>query len=366
MIEGTIVFNRARNERMVNAGSRWYILPRRLRTTLQLNQRVRFNVVQLNPEGDRSGYASAIDIECEGWPIINPNDPNAILQAAINLTEREERRYQGRYYHRQINTGSPISVTRPSPGDVRSTAYIASNHTVKRVSEWPQAPLISRQNFYGVQDIAQALIRRYSPVSHAYIMLGNSPAPIAEFLVRKEGVVCLSLPLSNVQLALADLGDPGRRNRMWAFLGLYVAVDMLQGRTSVVVVDISGAGNALVGAQSILDRYYINHLHAGITVRSVMLNPKDRVAMLDTGEDELQPFGLIGLPSSSNDMASAQKGILNKTFKEDYGYGIWNRTQMNSVFEEDDIGAGFDRDRYLTMMIDLLRAHGLKYYGLGD
>lgn len=366
MIEGIVRTNRARNERMANANSRWYILPKGLRKSFAENEQIRFNVTEKNPDGDRSGYASAIDIECGGWPIINPNDRQAILQAAIELTNREERRYQGRYYHRQTNTGQQLNITKSSgSNDKPSDSYITARRYVKGEAEWPDRPSITESHFIGIEHIVNELVRTYSPISNAYIMLGNSPAPIFEFIRRLPDTVCLSLPLSNVQVALSDLGQIDTRARMWAYLDLYISLNMLKSRTSVVIVDIAGSGNALIGTQIILDRYYINHLHSGIRVKAVRLNPGDTVAKLDTGGDQLESFGLKGLEPSSSEMQDAQSGILKQVFKGDYGYGMWNRTPMKSIFDLDNLVAGFDRDRYLTMIIDLLRAHGLKYFSRG-
>lgn len=355
---GQVRENRARQERMIfGDDGRWYIIPPNFRRSFEAGTRLEFKPSQVNPQGDQSGYASATELEHDGWPVISPAQKEKILAKAIELTDLEERRYQGRYQAKQHETGQMVNKSRKGD-DPHSDAYIGEHRRTKSVSEWQDEPSISTDHFLGLRRISQKLLEDYPPGANAFILIGNSPAPIYEFMRRMAGVVVLTLPMSNIEVSYRRLGDPAMRDRMWQFLGLYVPLARLGGKRSAVVVDITGSGNGLVGAETILNRYYNTHLHAGIRVKRQKLNPNDSVARLDTGGEDMEEFGLRGLRPNSNQMASAQKGILDQDYKVGYGYGMWNRTRMSDIYEHDHHVAGFDRERYLTMMIDLLRKKG--------
>src|SRR5205814_6072843 len=123
------------------------------------------------------------------WPGKEKEPRDDILARAIHRTNAMEQEFlaaQGQH-------GVPTTVE-----DSPSKVYATKGGAPRDVADWPATPRIRPNEWRGMNEIVDDFLQRYDPAQFAFIMLGNSPAPLHEILKLRGGTVSLVLPLSNL------------------------------------------------------------------------------------------------------------------------------------------------------------------------
>jgi hypothetical protein len=195
----------------------------------------------------------------------------------------------------------------------------------------------------GMREFAANLVAAYAPAEHAYVAVGNSPAPLAAYVkLHHPQVVALFLPLSGISADAVQTwdSDDTAREHMRTYLGRYVGPEMLAGRRKVLVMDIVGSGSGLLTTQALLMRFYgtavpqvevsilaLNELetfgHTELRTRDIRNEETDRVIF------EAQ---VIPTLKGSASQGTVQAMILSKDFKDGMRFLMWERLEPQTIF----------------------------------
>ncbi len=201
----------------------------------------------------------------------------------------------------------------------------------------------------GVREFAANLVAAYAPAEHAYVAVGNSPAPLAAYIkLHHPHVVALFLPLSGIVADDVDTwdSDGAAREHMRTHLDRHVGPQRLAGRRKVLVMDIVGSGAGLLTTQALLMRFYrtaapqvevpilaLNELetlgHTELRTRDILAQAEDRPQAEDRVIFEAQVIPTLQGDASQH---TVQAMILSKEFKEGMRFLMWERLEPQTIF----------------------------------
>jgi hypothetical protein len=209
----------------------------------------------------------------------------------------------------------------------------------------------------GLYSVCEALLGMRPPQTWAYIMLGNSVAPVigcltTYFADRQPTVI--PLPMSELEeSAFTSWKDPTERGRMVNHIRRFVTVQRLNGRRPVII-DISGSGRAPRIGEWLLRQFFAEiGSPQDVDVQLLNANDMDIGVMGPMGPTHLT--GLTGQGSSPGAQAAIQEEILQKVLKDEMLFRMWQRTPMASIFRGDSPPPDLLHGEFQRMMIDILK-----------